>query len=314
MTPAVVAVVATYRRPFELGRLIDSVATLRHPLAAFIVVDNSSNAEIRALVEKAPFRAIYLDPGKNLGCGGGLRLAEEHALSLPDVTATHVLVLDDDAVLTPDCVDLLVAASAEEKADLAYPMVLDGDGHVNWLPGIPVHREYRRMGMLDREKFIAHFGDRPRTFVNAQGVCLLISRAALEAKGLHRDDFWVRGEDIEFTLRFTRHHRGIFVPSALAHHLPPPEHSVSSTRAAEYLKHCAMVQNNSYLGIRLPHGWRIAWTTAGTLRHFFSIWGFRALPDALRAMWRGAVLGEPAGVGSGRTFYARFVELMAASK
>jgi GT2 family glycosyltransferase len=169
----------------------------------------------------------------------------------------------------------------------------------------------RRLGPLTPEQFRAQVADRPRPFIIAHGVCLLVSRAAVERHGLHRDDFWVRGEDTEFALRYTRAGRGIFVPDAVVRHHPPHGDAAAFSREGEYLKHCALVQNNAYLGFRLRHGWRIAWTIAGTLRHFFHLWGLKALPDALRALYRGAILGQPAGRGRGRTFYARFTELMA---
>jgi GT2 family glycosyltransferase len=313
---AIVALIATYRRPKELRRLLDSIATLKSPLAKVIVVDNASSEEVRAIVDGAPFPTLYLDPGKNLGCAAGLRLAGERALALPQIQATHLLVLDDDAVLLPDSIERLLAAAAAEKADLAYPMVLDELGHVGWVPAIGISaRALRRLGPMTPEEFRAKVTDRIRPFSFAQGVCLLISRDAVEQHGLHRDDFWVRGEDIEFTLRYTRDRLGIFVPDAVVRHLPPHGEAASFSREGEYLKHCAMVQNNAYLGFRLRHGWRTTWTMGGTLRHFFHLWGLKALPDALRALWRGAILGRPAGREAGpRTFYGRFTALMSLGK
>ena len=90
-------------------------------------------------------------------------------------------------------------------------------------------------------------------------------------------------------------------------HLPPPESPQS--RAAEYLKHCAMVQNIAYVSLRLPHGHRVAWSNFGTVRRFLRLWSWRAMGDAIRAYWRGVILGEPAGCGTGRTFFARLQRL-----
>ena len=165
-----------------------------------------------------------------------------------------------------------------------------------------------RAGDLAPEQFRLRFGAEPRDLVWAQGICLLVARRAVEAHGWHRDDFWVRGEDLEFSLRLTARARGVFVPAAVVEHLPPPE-TAATSRAAEYLKHCAMVQNIAFIGFRLPHGHRIAWTIAGTLRRFFRLWSWPAIGDAFLALWLGAVRSEPAGRGLGRTFRARCAAL-----
>jgi GT2 family glycosyltransferase len=219
---------------------------------------------------------------------------------------THLLILDDDAVLSPGTLATLAEAMERERASLAYPLVADVNGHVGWLPGLK--EPLPGVGeSFDGSpgKFRARFGDEPRDFIWAQGVCLLVNREAVDHFGLHRDDFWVRGEDLEFSLRYTVRSRGIFVPTAVVEHLPPNEDSEPS-REAEYLKHCALVQNIAFIGYRLPHGYRIAWTVAGATRRLVRMWTWRAAGDALRAWWRGAVRGEPAGAGSGNTFRARF--------
>jgi GT2 family glycosyltransferase len=316
MKLSVAALIATYRRPRELERLLNSLAQVGEGLAAAIVVDNEGSAEVRALVEKAGPWAHYVAPGTNLGCGGGLRLAGERALELAGGTLTHLLILDDDAVLPPGTLAALAKALEKELANLAYPLVTADGGRLGWLPGLAERtRELRDTFEGTPEDFRARFGSKPRDVVWAQGICLLVTIADVKRWGLHRDDFWVRGEDMEFSLRLTAHGRGVLVPTVVVQHLPPPE-TAPVSREAEYLKHCALVQNIAFIGFRLRHGHRIAWTMPGALRRFFRIWSWAAIGDALLALWRGAVLGQPAGTGAGqtsarpaRTFRARFAAL-----
>jgi len=309
MKLSVTALIATYRRPRELERLLVSLAQIGEGLAAVVVVDNAGNQEIEALVRHTVACGHYVNPGGNVGCGGGLRQAEEYALRLPGEPPTHLLILDDDAVLSPGVLTALAAAMEQGQASLACPLVTDERGRVHWLPGLVPGTP----GLDDTfdgspEEFRTRFGAQPRDFIWAQGICLLVKREAVEQRGLHRTDFWVRGEDLEFSLRLTAHNRGLLDPSVSVQHLPPPE-SAGQSREAEYLKHCALLQNNAFIGFRLPHGRRVAWTIAGTLRRFFRIWSWAGCGDAGRALWRGAILGEPAGAGSGRTFLARFTAL-----
>jgi GT2 family glycosyltransferase len=274
-----------------------------------VVTDNGRSDDTRSVVEAAGSAAHYLAPESNLGCGGGLRLAGERAVEIVGEQFTHFLFLDDDAVIAPDTIERLATAMQAAGADLAYPLVVAADGHVGWTPGvIGLSRQIERAPGLTPEEFRERFGSEPRAVSWSQGICLLVTRRAIEARGWHRGDFWVRGEDLEFSLRMTAGAVGVFVPAAVVQHLPPEE-TPGVSREAEYLKHCALVQNIAFVGLRLPHGRRIAWTLAGALRRFFRLWKSPALADAARALWRGAVLAEPAGAGSGRTFRMRCAAL-----
>lgn len=301
MSLSVAALIATYRRPAELARLLASLAKTGPGLDAVVVVDNAASEEIRAVVQASGCPAHYVSAAENLGCGGGLKLAAESALRISGKKFTHFVILDDDAVVARDTLAGLATAMETEGADLACPLVVDDRGVVRWLPGLP--RTMRLSDGITPEQFRAKFGDQPSPLEWSQGICLLVSRRAIETCGVHRDDFWVRGEDLEFSLRLTAKFRGVFVPGIVVQHLPPPANP--SSRSAEYLKHCAMLQNIAYITLRLPHGRRVAWSNVGALKDFLRVWSWRAFPDALRAWWRGVVLGEPAGRGTGRTFLNR---------
>jgi len=64
---------------------------------------------------------------------------------LPGQNFTHVLILDDDAVLPAETVEVLASAMAEKRADLAYPLVTGAEGRVGWLPGL----QDRALGLRD---------------------------------------------------------------------------------------------------------------------------------------------------------------------
>src|SRR4029450_4994239 len=96
----VAAVVATFGRPREIERLFASLAGID----LVVVCDNSAGAEVRDTVKCSRTPAQYVAPTRNLGCGGGLRTAEQRAWEVAGDRLTHLLVLDDDAVLQPDTV------------------------------------------------------------------------------------------------------------------------------------------------------------------------------------------------------------------
>jgi GT2 family glycosyltransferase len=292
-------VIATFGRPREIERLFASLAWVD----SVFVCDNSGRSDIRQIVERSAVSAHYLAPGRNLGCGGGLRAAEERAWAVVGDQLTHLLVLDDDAVLEPDTLPILLDAMARENAVASYPLVTSAAGMVGWTPGLR-DRRLHRLGKetLTPAEYRGRFGAKVADFDWSQGICLLARRYAVEKVGFHRSDFWVRGEDLDFSLRLTAIGRGIFVPDAVAQHVPPQ--SAGGSHAAEYLRHAAMVQNIAFL-VTQPHGRRLRGSLLGAAGRFLRLWGAKALPDLVRAFWRGAARAQPAGTGEGPTFQNR---------
>ncbi|HET6408137.1 MAG TPA: glycosyltransferase family 2 protein [Chthoniobacteraceae bacterium] len=305
MSRCIAAVIATYRRPSELARLLASL----QGVDAVVVCNNGADSAVRAVCESAPVSTTCLDSKENIGCGGGLRLAEEDVWRRFRDQLSHLLVLDDDAQLEADTVIQLADVMESEHAAVVYPLVAGPGGRVGWTPGLKDRAKHRlgaeSLSVADyRERFRAPFAE----FDWAQGICLLVRREAMDAAGFHRGDFWVRGEDLDFSLRLTACGRGIFAPGILVKHLPPNNSATSSPRA-EFLRHAAMIQNIAYLTCRQPHGRRIALSLPGASRRFLSTWGIDAAPDLARALWRGVVRAEAAGQGDGRTFFQRFKEV-----
>jgi len=293
---SVVAVIASYRRPKELSRLLASLALTRRSLAGVVVVDNGVEAAA-TLIDQGNARPVYrVAPGRNLGCGGGLRLAEQNALErFP--SATHLWILDDDAVVEADTLNVLLAAMANENTQAAHPLVIDESGFLGWFPGLLDRKKFRII--RDRqtpEEFVARCGPDPIPFSWSQGIALLVTRQIIEQIGFHRDDFWVRGEDLEFSLRLTATARGIYVPVARVAHLPPAGAS-EDLDSSEYAKHRAMLQNLAYTSVRLRHGRPLLRTLPGNWIRFARTWGWRpiVMQDAVHAFLAGALLRGPAG-------------------
>jgi rhamnopyranosyl-N-acetylglucosaminyl-diphospho-decaprenol beta-1,3/1,4-galactofuranosyltransferase len=306
MNACVVAAVATFRRSRELARLLSSLHGIEH----VIVCNNASDPEVRTVCEKAMVSTTCLDSSENLGCGGGLRLAEEEAWKRFGDRLTHLLVLDDDAVLEPDTVPRLVEVLERERAAVVYPLVTGADGLVGWTPGLKDPLRHKLGGFpMPVSDYRKSFAGNVAEFDWAQGICLLAKRESVDASGFHRADFWVRGEDLDFSLRLTANGRGVFTTEIVVKHLPPESSPVNSA-PVDYLRHAAMVQNIAYLGIRQPHGRRIAKSLAGASRRFVTMWGIQSVTDLFSAIWRGGILAEPAGKGNGRTFQQRFQELI----
>ncbi len=301
--PAVIAVIATCRRAPEVRRLLASLARIPRGLLGVVIVDNGAEEATREVAVASSLRVEYLPQSRNLGCGGGLAAGERATVERFGPAFTHLWILDDDAVVEPDALEILVTAMERAGAGVAHPQVVDRAGLLGWSPGVldPKIKTLLREPLTPAQ-YAERAGLDPVPFSWSQGIALLVTRLALEAVGFHRDDYWVRGEDLEFSLRLTARFPGLYVPAARVQHLPPEGDPVAA-RAAEYPKHRAMLQNIAYTALRLPHGRRIARTIPPNWLRFLRTWGWtpRVLGDAAGAFLRGALLGQPAGAKSRAT-------------
>ncbi|GEM_PF-51812 len=297
--PFVAAVVATYKRPEELTRLLQSLKGTPTPLAV-VVVDNADDPATAAVVEAARgwLEVVRLVPGENLGCGGGLAYGEAEAIKRFGNRLTHFWVMDDDTEVLPGALEVLLAAMEKEKAVVATPLVLNSAGEINWFPGLldrPVFDAVRKQRVRTPAEYREQFGNAPVPFSWSTGISLLAERGAVEAVGLHRSDFLIRGEDLDFSLRLTSWGKGIYVPEAEVRHLPPAGPDTVQTRQSDRRKHAILLQNLAFISLHLRHGRRILRTLPGNNLRYVHTWGLFSVGEVLTAFWAGAVRGRPAG-------------------
>jgi rhamnosyltransferase len=182
-TPVVTAVVTWFRpTPEVVDALQDAVAQCAH----VVVVDNTPYGEggLSAWPEGVPAsadsasRVRVLRPGSNLGLAGALNLAVHHLP--PDTSA--VLLLDQDSRLSTGMVQRLAGHLREVGTGAAAPAPWD-------------EREGRYLD--PRARLRPEVAEVPVAITSG----LLVARAALEATGPFREDFFVDAVDLDFCLR-----------------------------------------------------------------------------------------------------------------
>ncbi|TGJ97849.1 group 1 glycosyl transferase, partial [Actinotalea fermentans ATCC 43279 = JCM 9966 = DSM 3133] len=175
------------------------------------VVDNSSLPEIREVAELAGAR--YLDPGRN----GGFAAGVNHALRHRQTPGTDVLLLNPDAVVSPEDV-LTLQARLHESPDLASvgPAQVDGDGEtarVVWPYPSPAGTWIEAVGLGSLRRTPAD-----RSFVI--GSVLMLRADALDQVGPFDENFFLYAEETDWAYRATllgRRHQ--LVPDVRALHL-----------------------------------------------------------------------------------------------
>jgi len=297
----VVAVVVTWRRERELERLLASMAQSSVPFQGCVVMDHAGTVpgEISARFP-FPIRRVQdlSNRGPGAGWANGARIAREV------FGETDLLYLDDDVVLPPDALEILLR---EKHGASAICPLLENDRGELWGFPEPVSKIDRRKIRQARTPAdaLALLGPGPHPFCWATGACLLVDAAAAGAR--HRKDFWMLGEDLEFSMRLAGAGRGVFTCRVAIPHLPPEQTDREAARKSDYRKFCSLLQNLSYLAFHSPHSRHLWWYLPGNFRRFFRThgWGFSCLRDAATCLLQGALFGHPAGTASGAALRER---------
>ncbi|MBN0042171.1 glycosyltransferase [Cellulosimicrobium cellulans] len=200
-------VVVAYGSP---AMVRDALAPLagKYPIT---VVDNSSLPEIREITELAGGR--YLDPGRN----GGFAAGVNHALAHRQVPGADVLLLNPDAVVTPEDVQTLHRAlHAAPGIASVGPQQVDDDGvraRVLWPFPSPAATWVEAVGLARLRRTPAE-----RSFVI--GSVLLLNAAAVDDVGGFDERFFLYAEETDWAYRAVRSGwRHAVVPEAHALHI-----------------------------------------------------------------------------------------------
>lgn len=202
----------------ELPRLRDAAAALlasTRPPDALVLVDNGADVAdaLRAALPAALVRAT----GRNLGFAGGANLGIAAAL---ESGAEAVLLLNDDARLAPEALELLAHALEAPGVGVVGPALLDageGPGERVESIGLAFSRRSGRLRELERGRPWRAAASREVPAVS--GCVMLLRRELLCAVGAFDAGFFFSGEDLDLCLRArAAGWRVMAVPAARAWH------------------------------------------------------------------------------------------------
>lgn len=296
--PRVAALIATYRRDRELERLLDSLDGGSLRPARALVADNASLEGTRdACVRRG---AEWIPLPVNRGPGPAWNAALDAALA--DQSVTHLLVLDDDVVLPPEALATMVATSQATGCGAVAPLLFDEKGKL-W--GFPEPQEAQLRAAIrrvdDEASAVRALGLDPHPFCWATGACMLYRRDVFEKCGKFREDHWMLGEDLEFSMRAAAASGGVFTARVAVPHLPPAPVNGPAAKIAHRAKFLALLQNLSFLAFHSPHSAHLRSYLPGNFRRYLRTegWDAGSAWDAWSAFWHGAIAASPAGTAAG---------------
>lgn len=214
---SVCALVVTYNRRELLEACLDAIARQSVPPAELILVDNASTDGTPELLRERGYLdrpdVSYLRLDENLGSSGGFARGFEEARGRD---ADWLWVMDDDAEPTPDCLErLLGSAPAGEAATVCVcPKVVYADGSLNDVMRADFRRRLRPLAE-SRYREGTHPSIGVTSFVGP-----LYRMTAVRALDPPKAEFFVWGDDVEYSLRLRRLGEIRLVPESVMVHRP----------------------------------------------------------------------------------------------
>ncbi|MFT8616886.1 MAG: glycosyltransferase family 2 protein, partial [Lentilactobacillus hilgardii] len=208
MNQKVSVVIVTFNRLALLKEVIESLQQQETAISHLIVVDNASESDTQSYLESLGDRIEYVRLPNNIGGAGGFNAGIRYFMSY--TSDEFVWLMDDDTVPQRDTLSQLLAFSNVKK-NFGF---LASD--VRWTDG---HRALmNRPAPMNRLKKVPEDLTEPIQVQNATFVSLLMKRSVVKQIGLPITDFFIWGDDIEYTERAARVAPGYFVPSAKVVH------------------------------------------------------------------------------------------------
>lgn len=220
----VAAVVVTRNRPALLKRCLDALDSQTYPATHLVVVDNASDEPTRDLLASetahrdSSFHAIRLE--ENTGGAGGFHAGMRACLSLP---CSHIWLMDDDCEPDPRAVAELVAAAAivGENAVLGGNIVdLNGES-------VNVQSISQRLGTNCVPQYPLHLADGLLEMSALTFVSFLVPVDLVRKVGLPLKEFFIWGDDTEYSRRLARFTRIYQVGKSKTKHLKSGDGSQS---------------------------------------------------------------------------------------
>ncbi len=199
----IIAAIVTYNRRELLSEALNAL-TSQKQLSEILVIDNASTdgteLMLAPLIERSQIR--YINTGKNLGGAGGFSLALEEGVK---AGADYIWIMDDDTIVTEHALDALLDQVR------AHPEAAFFSSEALWTDGTPNKMNTHRL--LEPEDGKQAVLCREATFVS-----LLVRKESVIRNGLPVREFFIWGDDIEYTRRLSFRESGYYVPGSIVVH------------------------------------------------------------------------------------------------
>lgn len=211
MSCKVAAVIVTYNKPDLLKECLNSVLHQTYSCNDVVLIDNGGFATTEDVVK--PFEGDFsnlhhVKTGENLGGAGGFFKGIVEAMSY---TPDFLWILDDDTVPNLDALEkLVVAVNMFDDKNIEVGFLAS---EVRWTDGTLAVMNVPRFS--EKNKRISGY----RKLISSSFVSMLVSAEAIKNLGLPIPEFFIWGDDAEFSRRISEKYPSFYVSGSQVTHV-----------------------------------------------------------------------------------------------
>lgn len=205
--PNVVAIVVTYNRKELLYECIQALLNQSYKNLDIFVIDNASTDQTEEYIKDLiGGRVFYSNTGKNLGGAGGFNYGMKIACRNQ---YDYLWIMDDDTIPNQDALSQLIEAyKSKPQAGFLSSKTLWTDGSLCFM----------NLGRDFNFRSIHNYTDEFIPCAAATFVSLFVPQKVVKEIGLPISDFFIWGDDLEYTRRITRKYKGYIATSSVVIH------------------------------------------------------------------------------------------------
>lgn len=245
----IVAIVVTYNRKELLKECIHALKKQTTPLTKILIIDNHSTDGTEEYIkgELSDEELYYKYLEENIGGAGGFNIGIRKAVELG---GDYLWIMDDDTIPENDSLSELLEASTQLGDDFGFlaSKVLWKDG-TPCLMNIPkvnedwiYQSEYLTQGLVQLE--------------SASFVSLFVRKDAVMKCGLPIREFFIWGDDVEYTSRLSKEYKNYYCEkSVVVHKMNINERTDICTDSGTRLKRYEYLFRNMAYSVKKGGGW-----------------------------------------------------------
>ncbi len=188
----------------DTSACLTSLKSITYPHAVVVVVDNGSTDNSASRLRAEFPEAMHIQSAENLGFTGGNNLGIEYALRS---RFDHVLLLNNDTIVTPGFLEPLVARLESDSSVAAVsgkilygPAAKKGRSNVIWYAG-----SYQRWHMAFNHRGLDEIDtgqhDTPSVVAYACGCLMLMRGGIIHQIGMLSDDYFIYWDEADWCER-----------------------------------------------------------------------------------------------------------------
>lgn len=193
-------VIVTYNRKNLLKVCLEKVIAQSFKNIRILIIDNASTDGTYDFLARDflyQYNINYRLMDKNLGGAGGFYEGMKLAI---EEQAEWIWVMDDDGYPEDSCLEKLYNAAVLENLDAITPLQIDISDHEQLAFPIWINKKQIKgnVNQIIHKEFL----EQESNLFNG----LLLSKSVISRVGLPRKEFFIRGDEVEYTKRLVKNH------------------------------------------------------------------------------------------------------------